>query len=266
MEEKGIVSLHDNDINLILNNKLLQSVYFAKSKVPIPDTYQTFDVESTKALVERVEDIVPCVAKHLNDYAGDGVVKLPHKWNIVNTVSKSIWKGDNMLLQKFVSDSIGRSVRVLCFNSKAFSIIEFNSLSGDFRSNYFIGDQYYRLNSLMDHEKFDIYKEIAEKACKSIGDDLIIGGVDLIDSPTQGVLVIEINSWPELYETWETTGLNTCKKFAETFVQKVENQVLANRNAQATSPSTESTNDCWLHSHIDTNSLLFKNLIIRNPA
>jgi hypothetical protein len=33
MEEKSIVCLHDNDINLILDNKLLQSIYFAKYKV-----------------------------------------------------------------------------------------------------------------------------------------------------------------------------------------------------------------------------------------
>ncbi len=66
MEAKGVVCLHANDVSVILDNKLLQSIHFAKASVPIPDTYQTFDVESTKALVDRVDDIVPCMLFSLN--------------------------------------------------------------------------------------------------------------------------------------------------------------------------------------------------------
>jgi ribosomal protein S6--L-glutamate ligase len=168
-----------------------------------------------------------------------------------------------MLLQKFIGDSIGRSIRVLCFNNKAFSIIEFNSDSGDFRSNYFIGDEFARYNNLAFHDKADDYKAIAEKACRSIGDNLIIAGVDLIDSATDGILVIEINAWPELFETWETTGINTPKKFAETFVQKIERHVTAKVSQHQTDVDQQSVGDCSIHSQIDS---IFKNMIITNPA
>jgi ribosomal protein S6--L-glutamate ligase len=221
MQENSIVCLHDSYADLVLNDKLLQSVHFAKSKIPIPDTYQTFDIKSTKALVKRVPDILPCIGKKLSDYAGDGVVRLEHMFNLVNTVSKSIWKGENMLLQAFIDDSIGRSIRVLCFNNKAFSIIEYNSgESGDFRSNYY--DEKARSKSLMNHEKFDIYKDIAETAIRSICDEMTVAGVDLIDSERHGILVIEINSWPELFESWQISGLNTCEYFAKAFIEKVE--------------------------------------------
>ncbi len=142
------------------------------------------------------------------------------KNGLVSHISKSLWKGENLLVQKFVKDSIGRSIRVLCFDNKAFTVIQSKSHSGDFRSNIDWGDSYVT-ESLMDNPKFELYKNIAERACRAIG-NLIIAGVDLIDSPSEGILVLEINSYPEFFESWESTGICTVKKFAQSFVSKVE--------------------------------------------
>ena len=219
MQANKIVCLHDSTNDRILNNKLLQSINFAKAKIPIPDTYQTFEINSTVALCENFK-ITPCVAKTFSDYSGDGVVKLSNKLGIVNTIGKTLWKNEHLLLQKFVPDSFGRSIRVLCFNNKAFTIVEYNSNCGDIRSNIYDGDCIF--TSFMSHKKFEVYKKIAEDACNSVG-VLTIAGVDLLDSEIDGIVVLEINSWPEMLESWSSTGLNTIDKLTETFIQKIEN-------------------------------------------
>ena len=222
MQETNIICLHESNNDLILNNKFLQSIHFAKSNLPIPDTYQTFDVKSTISLCDKFE-ITPCLAKPLSDYTGDGIVKLTNKGGIINTVGKSIWKGENILLQKFIPDSIGRSVRVLCFNNKAFTIVEYNSNCGDIRSNIY--EDTFITSSFMNHEKSDLFKQIAENACNSIG-LLTIAGVDLLDSKTDGIVVLEINSWPEIFFSWAYTGINTLNKLTEVFIEKVENSLI----------------------------------------
>ena len=50
----------------------------------------------------------------------------------------------------------------------------------------------------MDSEKKNEYFKIAEKACASIDPHLTIGGVDILDSRKNGIVILEINSWPEI--------------------------------------------------------------------
>ncbi|XP_002164646.3 probable alpha-L-glutamate ligase [Hydra vulgaris] len=223
MEQKGVVCLHSHEIDCIINSKLLQSIYFGKAKIPIPDTYQTFDIQSTKTLVESV-DIAPCIVKLHDGYGGAGVSKIDHKNGIINFVGKCIWKNEHILVQKYVPDSIGRSVRVLCFNGKTFSIAEYQDLSGSLLSNASYGDKF-RLNSLMSHPKYNIYAEVAEKALSSLG-DILIGGVDILDSKTEGVVVLEVNGFPDIFDNWLITGKCGFHQLAKCFMDKIKNAIL----------------------------------------
>ena len=222
MEQKDVVCLHSYEVDRVLNSKLLQSIHFGKAKVPIPDTYQTFDIQSTKTLVESV-DLAPCIVKSHNDYGGAGVLKIDHKHGIVNMVGKCIWKNELILLQKFVPDSIGRSIRVLCFNGKTFSITEYEDVSGGVLSNAAYGEKFH-LNSLMFHPKYSIYTEVAEKALSSVG-NVLIAGIDILDSKAEGVVVLEINGFPDIFDNWLTTGKCGFKKLAECFMDKVKNGI-----------------------------------------
>ncbi|XP_047127801.2 uncharacterized protein LOC124808644 isoform X1 [Hydra vulgaris] len=229
MEQKGVTCLHSYDIDRVLNSKLLQSIHFGKAKVPIPDTYQTFDIKSTKSLVDSV-DIAPCMVKLHDDYGGAGVSKIDHKNGIVNFVGKCIWKKEYILLQKFVPDSIGRSIRVLCFNGKTFSIIEFEDCSGAILSNASFGDKF-RMNSLMFHPKYSIYAEVAEKAISSIG-NILIAGIDILDSHAEGIVVLEVNGFPDIFDNWLTTGKCGFQKLAECFINKIKTLMHSNQNKQ----------------------------------
>ncbi len=136
--------------------------------------------------------------KPLDDYGGEGLSKYENKYAVVSVLNKTLWNGRNMLIQKMIPDSIGHSIRVLCFDGKAFAVAEYEDRSGGFTSNFCFGEKF-QLISLMDHPKFGLYKEIGEKAVKSIG-DLLIGGVDLLDSKQNGIVVLEINGWPDIYD------------------------------------------------------------------
>jgi ribosomal protein S6--L-glutamate ligase len=222
MQQKGVVCLHSHYHEIILNDKMLQSTYFASSNVPIPDTYQVFGVPSAKELAyTRLSG--PTIVKHLNDYGGDSVFKVDDKWNVVNAVAKNLWKGEHVILQKMISDSIGQSIRVLCIEGKAFAMMTYEDESGDFRSNVSMG-QNFKCTNLMNHPKFKSYKDIAEKAISSIG-DVLIGGVDILDSKSEGVVVLEINSFPDVYDIWYHTKMCTFKRLAEAFMNKIRRSI-----------------------------------------
>lgn len=222
MQQKGVVCLHSHYHEIILNDKMLQSTYFASSNVPIPDTYQVFGVSSAKELAyTRLSG--PTIVKHLNDYGGDSVFKVDDKWNVVNAVAKNLWKGEHVILQKMISDSIGQSIRVLCIEGKAFAMMTYEDESGDFRSNVSMG-QNFKCTNLMNHPKFKTYKDIAEKAISSIG-DVLIGGVDILDSKSEGVVVLEINSFPDVYDIWYHTKMCTFKRLAEAFMNKIRRSI-----------------------------------------
>jgi ribosomal protein S6--L-glutamate ligase len=222
MEQKGIVTLNSHYEEILLNNKMLQSTHFAKSNIPIPSTYQVFDVSSARDLA--YSDLNgSTVIKYLNDYGGDGVFKVEDKWNVFNSVAKNLWKGENVLLQKMIPDSIGESIRVLCIEGEAFAIMKYEDKSGDFRSNVSMGNKF-RCVSLMENEKFNLYKEVSEKAIKSIG-DILIGGVDLLDSERDGIVVLEVNGFPDLFDIWLHTKRCALKRFAQAFLNRIKSSI-----------------------------------------
>ncbi len=74
----------------------------------------------------------------------------------------------------------------------------------------------------MNDPKKEKYFEVAEKACRSIDPNLTIAGVDILDSEKAGIVVLEINCWPELYDIGSCTNLNVFDKFANVFYNKVK--------------------------------------------
>lgn len=111
---------------------------------------------------------------------------------------------------------------------KAFAFAEYNDESKDFRSNVSYHDNF-KLLPILDEKLCAKYAEVAEKAALSIDPEITIGGVDLLDSKTKGVVVLEINCWPDLYDIEETTKKPIFKAFSKTFCEKVYNNKLKNQ-------------------------------------
>lgn len=73
----------------------------------------------------------------------------------------------------------------------------------------------------MKNPKLSEYYQIAKKAVDSVSSDIIIAGVDLVDSESKGIFVLEVNMWPEMDDIEEATQLPVFKSFATAFYDKV---------------------------------------------
>ena len=217
-ENANIPTLHKREYEDVLANKLLQSYKFSRSGLTIPETHAGFDVPSVKNFVEKYYP-EGGILKKLDDYAGDGVFHIDTNGGLITYAAKCFWKNEYLLIQKFVPDSIGKSVRVLCVNGKAIAIAEYNHKTGDFKSNNSYSEEKLSLDSLMKSEKYQEYANVGEKAIEAIG-DLVIGGVDIIDSKQYGLVVLEINGWPDLFDIEHSTGVPVFELFSKAFLQK----------------------------------------------
>jgi glutathione synthase/RimK-type ligase-like ATP-grasp enzyme len=219
LHNMGIPCLHTPEVERILNNKYLQSLCYSKAKVPIPLTQIGFSIPSFKNLGATY---LPekSVLKRLDDYGGDGVSLLQNKENLVNSAAKLLWNNEYCLFQEFISDSTGKSIRVFCINGKGVLSTEYIDKTNNFKSNNSFGYDFFSMESLMDSPKLKEYFSLAEKAVASIG-NITIGGVDILDSKEKGLVVLEVNGWPDIWDISHSTGIDGFKLFTQAFYEKV---------------------------------------------
>lgn len=216
----NIPCLHTPEVESILNNKYLQSLYYSKSNIPIPTTHIGFSVESFKSLgLSYYKN--NSILKKLDDYGGDGVCQHFNKDNLINNAAKLLWKNEYCIFQEYIKDSFGKSIRVLCIEGKGVAVAEYVDKSNNFKSNGSYGYEFFSLDSMMENPKLKKYIELGEKAIASIG-NITIGGVDILDSSEKGEVVLEINGWPDIYDIAHSTKIDVFDIFAKAFFRKVE--------------------------------------------
>ncbi|CAD8142520.1 unnamed protein product [Paramecium pentaurelia] len=210
------ITLHQPSTENILQNKLLQYIKFSENQVPIPRCGASFSLNTFKENLRRFNN--KSIIKEVLGYEGTGVKLSINHNQSVELFCKSMWNGEQAIIQDFVDDTIGRSIRVLVIGGKAVSVTEFQD-NMDFKSNGYSDD--FTIESKMDSDKKCEYFQIAEKACAAIDPHLTIGEVDILDSMKNGMVVLEINSWPEMTFSQEVTGLPLFGKFGYEFIQKI---------------------------------------------
>ncbi|CAD8067839.1 unnamed protein product [Paramecium sonneborni] len=212
----GKITLHNPTTEGILQNKLLQYVKFSQNQIPIPRCGASFSVNTFKQNLRRFNN--KTIMKEVVGYEGTGVkLSVSHNQS-TELFCKSIWNGEQAIIQDFIDDTVGRSIRVLVIGGKAVSVTEFQD-NVDFKSNGYSDD--FKIESMMDSDQKNEYFKIAEKACAAIDSHLTIGGVDILDSRKNGLVVLEINSWPEITFSQDVTGLPLFDQFAQEFIEKI---------------------------------------------
>ena len=217
----NIQTLYTPKVEEILANKYLQAIAFSKGNVPIPNTGISFTIEGFKTL-SKLKFPQTSVLKELSDYGGDGVSIHPNKESLVNAAAKYLWKNEYSLYQKYIDDSYGKSIRVLCINNKPIACSEYVNKANSFKSNSSFGYKYFSLLSLMNHPKRKTYERIAQKAVNAIGKGITIAGVDILDSKKHGEVVLEVNPWPDLFDIRETTKIDVFDLLAKEFIRKIK--------------------------------------------
>ncbi|CAD8109763.1 unnamed protein product [Paramecium sonneborni] len=212
----GKTTLYTPQTENILQNKLLQYAKFSEGQVPFPRCSASFSVKQFKQNLSQFEN--KSIMKEVVGYEGTGVKLSSNKIQSTEIFCKSLWNGEQAIIQDFISDSVGRSIRVLVIGGKGVSVTEFQD-NIDFKSNGYSDD--FKIESKMDSEKKEEYLRLAEKACCAIDPQLTIGGVDIIDSRKHGLVVLEINQWPEITFSEDATGLPLFDYFGQEFIRKI---------------------------------------------
>ena len=226
--KKNIPLLYSPKIINILSNKYLQSLNFIQNNIPIPSTGISFSIEGFKNLA-KFNFNKKSVLKELFDYGGDGVSFHENKESLINSASKKLWKNEYSLFQKYISDSFGRSIRVLFIEEKPIAIAEYVNKNNNFKSNNSFGYDNFSLVSLMNSDKRKIYENLAKKAVNSINfnnkENMLISGVDILDSKKFGNVILEVNPWPDIFDIQKSTNINVFDALAKCFVNKVKNNM-----------------------------------------
>ncbi|EGR29719.1 ribosomal protein s6 modification protein, putative [Ichthyophthirius multifiliis] len=220
VEAANKIVFHSFRVIQILENKLLQANAFAHAGVPIPKTFCGFYIDAVKQMYKQ-NFTKNSVIKTLSDYGGDGVKLSKHPDEGVTTVSKIQWDNKATLSQEFIDDTWGKSIRVLVINGKGYACAEYQDLSQDFRSNVSYHENF-KLVSKMQDPRLKEYYNIAENAVHAIEDNILIAGVDVLDSKKHGLVVLEINCWPDLYDIQEATQLPIFDTFIDLLYKKAK--------------------------------------------
>lgn len=148
--------------------------------------------------IERVGG-VPVVIKLLEGTQGIGVI-LAETLEVAESVIETLHSAkQNVLIQKFVSESRGRDVRAFVVGDRVIAAARRVARAGEFRSNIHRGARAEPLQ--LDEE----YETAAVRAAQIVG--LRVAGVDLLEG-ADGPQVMEVNSTPGLQGIETSTGID----------------------------------------------------------
>jgi ribosomal protein S6--L-glutamate ligase len=140
----------------------------------------------------------PVIVKLARGSKGAGIM-LCESQAALQSVMDMLWSLDEeFFLQRAVQESFGVDVRVLVLERRAVAAMRRSSTNGDFRANLHGGGIAAALAPSRDQ------CHIAEMAAARLG--LAVAGIDLLDSASEGPLLIEVNGSPGLAGLSSATG------------------------------------------------------------
>ena len=189
-----------NGSNGITNSrdKLRCLQILSRHHIGIPETTFVRDRKDVLPAIERVGG-APVVIKLLEGTQGVGVI-LAETVRVAEAIIETLQSTrQNVLVQKFVSESKGRDVRAFVIGDQVVAAIRRVAQSGEFRSNLHRGGV--AEPAILD----EAYCKSAVRAAQIIG--LRVAGVDMLETE-DGPQIIEVNSSPGLEGIERSTQLD----------------------------------------------------------
>jgi ribosomal protein S6--L-glutamate ligase len=166
----------------------------SRHQIGIPETTFVREKRDVLPAIERVGG-VPIIIKLLEGTQGVGVI-LAESVKIAEAIIETLQSTkQNVLIQKFVSESKGRDIRAFVIGDRVVAAMRRVAQGQEFRSNVHRGGRTERV--ILD----ETYCETAVRAAQIMG--LRVAGVDMLES-SEGPQVMEVNSSPGL------EGIETC--------------------------------------------------------
>ena len=199
-------------------NKLKTLQLLASNGIPVPKTGFSLGREALEHVVDQVggeQQIIKTV--HGSWGTGTLLAGAPlGSHSLAETLQLS---SCNPLIQQFIEEAFGKSIRVFVIGDKVVASVEYESTEGDFRSNFSRGAEG-RVVKLTKQEK-----DMALKATKLLG--LNYSGVDIVRS-SEGPYILEVNASPGTHGVSEVSGIDVADLLIEECEKLVANKDLSN--------------------------------------
>ena len=210
-ESLGIYALNSADTISRSRDKLYSLQHLLQHGLPIPTTGFADSPLDTDDLIDMVNG-APLVVKLLEGPHRRGAVLAESRTAGESLINAFRSLQANLLVQEFVREAEGRSIRMLVVDNKVVCAAERQAEPGHFRSNRQHGSSITVARLSAEERK------LALRACKVMG--LKVAGIDIIRS-RKGPLLLEVNSCPSLGDLEEASG----KDLAGTLISAVEKQL-----------------------------------------
>ncbi|MFM9878153.1 MAG: RimK family alpha-L-glutamate ligase [Rhodoglobus sp.] len=202
-----------NTANGISNarDKLRATQILSRHNIAMPATTFVRNRADVRPAIERVGG-APVVIKLLEGTQGIGVILAP-EIKVAEAIIETLHStNQNVLIQRFVSESRGRDIRALVVGDRVVAAMRRTASGDEFRSNVHRGGSVEPVDLAPDFE------EVAVRSAQIMG--LRVAGVDMLEGP-DGPLVMEVNSSPGLEGIERATQLDV----AGAIVDYIDNQV-----------------------------------------
>jgi ribosomal protein S6--L-glutamate ligase len=193
-------------------DKLRAMQNLSKQGIGIADTAFVRDRRDILPAIERVGG-APVVIKLLEGTQGVGVI-LAETQKVAEAIIETLQSANqNVLLQKFVSESRGKDIRAFVVGNRVVAAMRRTAQGQEFRSNVHRG-------GVAEPVDLDpVYRKTAIRAAHLLG--LRVAGVDMLEG-AEGPKVMEVNSSPGLQGIESASGVDV----ADSIIELVEDQVM----------------------------------------
>jgi len=210
-EQMGTFCLNTADSILASRDKLSSMQALSRHDVGIAET--AF-VRNQKDILQAIHEMggAPVIIKLLSGTQGVGVI-LAETNKVAEAIIETLSSvQQNVLVQKFVSESKGRDIRAFVVGDRVVAAMRRTAVGQEFRSNVHRGGR-------TEVVKLDeAYERTAVRAAQIL--NLKVAGVDMLEG-TEGPVIMEVNSSPGLEGIEGATGLD----IANEIIQFTEEQI-----------------------------------------
>lgn len=210
-EQMGTYCLNTADSILASRDKLSSMQALSRHDVGIAET--AF-VRNQKDILQAIHEMggAPVIIKLLSGTQGVGVI-LAETNKVAEAIIETLSSvKQNVLVQKFVSESKGRDIRAFVVGDRVVAAMRRTAVGQEFRSNVHRGGK----TEVVKLE--DAYERTAVRAAQIL--NLKVAGVDMLEG-ADGPVIMEVNSSPGLEGIEGATGLD----IANEIVQFTEEQI-----------------------------------------
>jgi ribosomal protein S6--L-glutamate ligase len=179
-------------------DKLRANQILSRHNIAMPPTAFVRNRADVRPAIERVGG-APVVIKLLEGTQGIGVILAPQV-KVAEAIIETLHSTkQNVLIQKFISESRGRDIRALVVGDRVVAAMRRVAAGDEFRSNV------HRGGTVEPVELDPIYEQTAVRSAQIMG--LRVAGVDMLEGD-DGPLVMEVNSSPGLQGIERATNLD----------------------------------------------------------